>query len=268
MHEGLAREALLGFLSRLLGWDDTRAVERALRSVNLASMHQAALVLCGDGDLVQVARGLHRRMLGDERPFVLCDPQSRGNNARAALEHHKTGMDAIRAATDGLVCMRSKRLPRDFGALATAFCDADTRVQLIICGARPPDRTELVMAPIEIPAVSTRGHELDRIIDEYAQDAAVALRSSAQFTKTDRDWVRAYSATSLPDIEKGARRIVALREGGNVARAAELLGMSHAGLGEWFAYRRTKQPVRGHGWPSRLPNSKQSPKGGSASRGR
>ena len=103
---------------------------------------------------------------------------------------------------------------------------------------------DLVLAPIQIPALSVRQHELDRIIDEYAQDAVVVLRSSASFTKIDRDWVRTHSATSLPEIEKGAWRLVALRKGGSVARAAELLVMSHASLGEWFARRRLAKPAR------------------------
>jgi hypothetical protein len=54
-------------------------------------------VLCGDGDLVQVARGLHRRMLGDEQPFVLCDPGRRDTNARALLENHKTAFARVAA---------------------------------------------------------------------------------------------------------------------------------------------------------------------------
>ena len=235
-------DKLRGFLERLLGWDDVSVIDRALRSVDLAATHQAAFVLCGDGDdgdLVQVARGLHRRMLGDEQPFVLCDPRRRDSHARAPLENHKTGMEALRSAAGGSICMRSERLPRDFADVAVALRDASARVHLIICGPRLPECTDLVMAPIKIPAVSTRRPELDRIIDEYAQDAAVALRSSTPFTKTDRDWVRTHSAMSLPEIEKGAWRTVAMRETGSIVRAAELLGMSHSALGEWFARRRT-----------------------------
>src|SRR5262249_3017800 len=186
--------------------DDAPAVEHAVRSVDLAASHQAALVLCGDGELVQVARGLHRHVFGDEHPFVLCDPRRRGTAADAPLENYTTGMAALGAATGGSVCMRTKRVPRDFAKLAAVLREPGARVQLILCGLRPPDRTELVLAPIKIPALSARRHELDRIIDEYARDAVVALRSSAPFTTTDRDWVRTHSATSLPEIEKGAWR--------------------------------------------------------------
>jgi len=126
------------------------------------------------------------------------------------------------------------------------------RVQLILCGPRPPDRTELVLAPIKIPALSARCYELDRIIDEYARDAVGALRCSAPFTATDRNWVRTHSATSLPEIEKGAWRIVALRATGSIAQAAALLGIGHTSLGEWFDHRRTERSVRERDGPDSL----------------
>jgi len=232
--------ALRGFLARILGWASHRGefVDLAVRAVRLAVTRRATLALCGDGDLVPIARGLHRYALGDDRPFVLCDPRRRGTDAGALLENYPSGLSAFRAATDGSMCMRSKRLPRDFAELVAALRDPSARVQLTVCGPRPPDRTELVLAPIKIPALSTRRHELDRIIDEYAHDAAAALRISAPFMKIDRDWVRTHSATSLPEIEKGTSRIVALREAGNIARAAALLGMGHTSLGEWIGRRR------------------------------
>jgi hypothetical protein len=131
-----------------------------------------------------------------------------------------------------------KRLPRDFADVTAALREPTTRVQLIVCGLRPPDRKELVSAPIEVPPLSSRPDEIERVIDEYAADAATSLRASAEFMKVDRDWVRMHSATSLPEIEKGTLRIVALREAGNIARAASLIGMAHASLGEWIGRRR------------------------------
>jgi Inner membrane component of T3SS, cytoplasmic domain len=232
--------ALRGFLARLLGWDDdhSETVDLAVRSVRMAATQRAALVLCGDGDLVPIARGLHRYSLGDERPFVLCDPRRRPTTENAVLENYPSGLRALQAAAGGSMCVWLKRLPRDFAELTTALRDPAVRVQLIACGQRPSDRKELVSAPIEIPSLSTRADEIDRIIDEYASDAARALRCAPSFTAVDRDWVRSYSATTLPEIEKGTLRLVALREAGNVARAAALLGMAHASLGEWIGRRR------------------------------
>ncbi len=232
--------ALHGYLARILGWssDRSEAVDLAVRSVRLAATRRAELALCGDGDLVPIARGLHRFSLGDDRPFVLCDPRRRTTEQAGPLENYPTGMRAFHAAAGGSMCMWIKRLPRDFAEVTDALRAPGTRVQLILCGQRPPDRKDLVSAPIEVPPLSSRPDEIERVIDEYASDAAVMLRASASFNKVDRDWVRLNSATSLPEIEKGTLRIVALREAGNIARAAQLIGMAHASLGEWIGRRR------------------------------
>jgi hypothetical protein len=233
--------ALHGFLARILGWSSDRyeAVDLAVRAVRLAATRGAALALCGDGDLVPIARGLHRYSPGDEHPFVLCDPRRRpAEQSAGALENYPTGMAAFHAAVGGSMCMWVKRLPHDFAEVTAALREPDTRVQLIVCGLRPPDRKELVSAPIEVPPLSSRPDEIERVIDEYAADATTALHASAQFTPIDRDWVRLHSATSLPEIEKGTLRIVALREAGNIARAAAMIGMAHASLGEWIGRRR------------------------------
>jgi hypothetical protein len=232
--------ALRSFLARLLGWRNERSgiVDQALRAVRMAATRRTALVLCGDGDLVPIARGLHRYSLGDDRPFVLCDPRRRVTEQSAPLENYTVGMDAFQAALGGSMCMWVKRLPRDFADVTTALRDPDTRVQLIVCGVRPPDSKELVSAPIEVPPLSSRPDEIERVIDEYAADAVTALHASACFNTVDRDWVRLHSATSLPEIEKGTLRIIALREAGNIARAAAMIGMAHASLGEWIGRRR------------------------------
>jgi hypothetical protein len=231
------RSALRGFVARLIGFAPERAqaVEHALRAIALAVAYHAALVLCGHGDLVPVARGLHHHVLG-ARPFVLCDPRRRATGTGTQFASRPTGAEALADALGGTVCVRAKHRPRDFAEVVTAVHDA--RVRLVLCGPELPRLTDLVLAPIKVPALATRAHELDRIIDEYVHDASVALQSSAPFTATDRHWVRAHSATSLPEVEKGAWRILALRQTGNIAGAAELLGMGHTSLGEWLHRRR------------------------------
>src|SRR4029079_14363293 len=84
--------ALRLFLARVLGWslDKSEIVDLAVRSVRLAATQRAALALCGDGDLVPIARGLHRHALGDDRPFVLCDPRRRPSETSAPLENYTT----------------------------------------------------------------------------------------------------------------------------------------------------------------------------------
>lgn len=242
--------ALRGYLARVLGWSDARseAVDLALRAVRMAATRRIALTLCGEGDLVPIAHGLHRFALGaadGERPFVMCDPGRRAGRGRLAgprpasdIDCYASGMEGLAAAAGGSMCVLLKRLPRDFAEITAALCHPSTRVQLIACGVQPSDRKDLVSAPIDIPPLETRGDEIDRIVDEYARDAALVLGVSTRFTSVDRDWVLAHCSESLPEIEKGALRLVALREAGNVARAASLLGMAHASLGEWIGRRR------------------------------
>ena len=79
--------------------------------------------------------------------------------------------------------------------------------------------------------------------EEYAEDARAALSTSIPFTQNDRDWVVTHCAT-LHEIELATLRLVAIHHAGNIAGAAELLGMSHAALGEWLAKRRTKRAAR------------------------
>src|SRR5512138_999549 len=87
------------FLARLIGWTSVRPVELALRSVELAVEHRAALVVCGTGDMVPIAWALHRRVLGAERPFVVCDPR-RGNTPASVRSpaNHESGVAAFDAA--------------------------------------------------------------------------------------------------------------------------------------------------------------------------
>jgi DNA-binding NtrC family response regulator len=98
-----------------------------------------------------------------------------------------------------------------------------------------------VSEPLRVPPLTTRTSELPRIVEEYAEDARAALSTSIPFTQNDRDWVVTHCASSLHEIELATLRLIAIHHAGNVARAAELLGMSHAALGEWFAKRRAKR---------------------------
>lgn len=133
-----------------------------------------------------------------------------------------------------------RRLPRDFPATVALIREPDTRVQLVIYGGRHDKYEPFLeaLAPILVPSLRERVAELPRIVEEYAADAAVALPSTAPFTSNDRDWICRYCASSLHEIESATLRVVALRQAGNIAGAARLLGMSHASLGEWLQRRR------------------------------
>ncbi len=229
--------SLRGFLGRIIGWSAAPAVENALRSVHLGVAHSATLVLLGDTDLVALAQGLHRRAVGVERPFVVCDRRraDRSESVRAP-RNYASGVAAIKAATGGSVCMRRRRTPRDFWSMAE-MVKGHAPVQLIVCADsyEVPHPFLLRPVPLQIPPLKARARDLPRIVEEYALDAINELGAGETvFTRADRDWVIAHSASTLPEIEKGTRRLVALRQGGSIYRAARRLGMSHVALLQWL----------------------------------
>lgn len=239
--------ALRGFLSRLLGWrgDRLEAVDLALRSIRLAVTRRAALVLCGDGDLVPTAQSIHRHSIGLARPFVVCDPRRRPGKATVrSAENHETGMEAFAAATGGTLCVRSQRLPRDFSEVAAALRDPACRVQLVVCAQSPAECEPFLAVPVIVPPLWSRAAELDRIILEYAEDAAGDLGTPrTDFLPVDRAWVRTHSAATLPDIEKGTLRLIAIRESRNISAAAARLGMAPVSLSRWVGRRELPMPV-------------------------
>jgi hypothetical protein len=236
-----SRAELPGFLARLLGWTNARAIELATRSVALAANHQAALVLRGAEDLVPIARSLHRHALGATPPFIVCDP--RRGNAPASVRSpasYESGIRAVAAATGGTLCVRACRLPSDFLAASSRLQDADD-VMLVVCGASDDDDGPLLVrpAPICVPPLAARKAELPRIIAEYARDAIAELNAGrAAFTDTDHAWVREHAATSLTEIEKATLRLVALRASNTTSVAAARLGMAPVSLLRWLGRRR------------------------------
>ncbi|HEU4735208.1 MAG TPA: FHA domain-containing protein [Kofleriaceae bacterium] len=240
--------ALRGFLARMLGWrsDRTEVVDRALRSIRLAATRRTALVLSGDGDLVPVARSIHRHVIGPDRPFVVCDPRRREVKATVrSAENYESGRDALAAATGGSLCIRLERRPRDFEAVITSLRSPGARVQLIVC-TRNSAGCEPYLAPaIWIPPLNTRSDEIDRIIIEYAEDALDELGAArTSFLPGDRAWVRRYSAANLPEIEKGTLRLVALREARNLGEAAARLRMAPISLSRWIGRRELPMHVK------------------------
>jgi hypothetical protein len=238
--------ALRGFLARLLGWraDRTEAIDHALRAVRLAVTRRAELVLCGEGDLIPTARSIHRRALGD-RPFIVCDPRRRAAKATVrSAENHETGMQALAAAHGGSLCVRNRRLPRDFAQVVAALREPTARVQLIVCAGTAEDCRRYVAGPIAVPPLAGRQAELDRIIAEYAADAVAELGvPRGAFPDVDRAWVREHAAASLPEIEKATLRLVALRHSRNLSNAAARLGMAPVSLSRWIGRRRMPMQV-------------------------
>ncbi len=233
--------ALRSFLSRLLGWKNecTGMVDLALRTVRTAATRRTALMLCGDGDLVPIARAIHRHVRNSHRPFVVCDPRRQaGKETVRSAENHAVGMDALAAAAGGSLCVRSRRLPPDFAQVVERLRDPTSQVQLIVCAEEPKECERCRVTPLVIPPLADRQDEIDRIIHEYAHDAMVALAAPRYvFQAADHDWVREHAAGTLPEIEKATLRLVALRASRNLSHAATQLGMAPVSLSRWIGRR-------------------------------
>jgi hypothetical protein len=87
-------------------------VELAQRSLALALNHRAALVLCGEGDMVPIAQALRRRTLGPDTPLIVCDPRRLTSNASVrSAASRVSGIAAFEAAIGGSLCGRQAGQP-------------------------------------------------------------------------------------------------------------------------------------------------------------
>src|ERR1041384_4935097 len=221
---------LRDFVMRVLGWSlaQRASVDLALRAIRLAATRRVPLVLGGAGDLTQLAYAIHRHALGPARPFLVSDPRRReaDENVRTA-ENSETGMAALQRAGRASWCVWSKRLPPDFEQVRAALKEPKTRVQLNVCVDTLRQSRPYHVEPVVIPALKHRANELPRLVDEYADEAARELGAQVGLGPADREWIVKHSASSLWEIEKGARRLVAIRKhDDNLAAAARALGMA------------------------------------------
>jgi hypothetical protein len=247
--------ALREFCARMLGWErDPAVIDHALRAIRLAMTCRTALVLRGGGDLVPVAHALHRRTMGAEAPFIVCDRRRRtAAGSVRAPENHESGVVAFEAASGGSLCVRSSRLPRDFSLLLARLREPEPSVQLVVCLDRD-DRGALLAGPvpIDVPSMRDRMRDVPRLVDAFAADAIAALGAPAGcLTRDELAWVARHSAMTLADIEKGTLRLVARKVAGSLGQAAALLGMAPVSLARWLARRGAPRcPVRAGGEPT------------------
>ena len=128
--------------------------------------------------------------------------------------------------------MRSRRLPRDFPALANRLRGRND-VLLVVCADKRDDARLLFVRPepICVPPLAARASDLPRIVDEYAADAIAALDARcAGLTDGDRSWVLQHAVSSFEEIEKATLRLIALGMSRSVCEAAERLGMAQVSL--------------------------------------
>ncbi|MBX3157750.1 MAG: FHA domain-containing protein [Deltaproteobacteria bacterium] len=226
------------FLLRILGYTRLNAVDVALQSLRAAIYDRKSLTLCGHGDLVPIARALHRRMF-KQRPFVVSKRgrQDTGETVRVA-QNFQQGMAALAAAAGGSVCVVDGKLPVDFNDVLVALAEPTTRVQLIVCQENPKKAGQAAEAVV-IPSLADRGTEAELIVQEYGAEAMTAMELDGAMKTDDKAWVRKNCADSLADIEKGTMRIAALRRYRSKHGAANALGMSHVALSKWLQLRTT-----------------------------
>jgi hypothetical protein len=235
-------------LARMLGWSASaaEAIDLALRAIRFAAQRRTPLVLCG-ADLVPLAEELHRLTLTAARPFVLCNPrrnttESTWNPTRCA----STGTAALAEAVGGTVCLMSRHLPSDLRDLMRGFRRPECQTQLVVCSERANEAEVFNVAPIVVPPLASRKDELDRLIEEYARDAAGPLELGPHWLSApERTWIRNHMHT-LASIQKATSRLAAIRQAGSMTRGAARLGISHVALLKW---------LRTHEFPSSLADS-------------
>jgi hypothetical protein len=194
-------------------------------------------LLCGDGDLVSVAKLLHRHALGEDRPFIVCDPRRRRAEATGRnATNINDGRLALAAAHGGTLCVWQRRQPTGFAEVVAALRQPDSRVLFVVCARALLHGEPLIASPLMIPPLTRRMHELRRVIDAYAAEAVADL--GGRLLPADREWIEGHEASTLPEIEVATRRLLAIRNArGRIKPAADRLGMSHAALSEWLARR-------------------------------
>jgi hypothetical protein len=231
---------LRAFCGRLVGWADelTDIVDEVMDTLLNAIARRSPIALRGASDLVPTAHALHRRLLGSERPFVVCDPRRReGDGSVRSPPNRRTGLLALDAATGGSVCIRANRLPRDFDALVTRLRQENSTAMLFVCLNGNDPLRDLLYPPIEIPSLAQRVPDRERLLDEFLMEAAAVLGvDTVQLAERMRSSVLR-NVASLADLEKTALRLVALASSQNMSQAAARLHMAPVSLSRWVSRR-------------------------------
>jgi hypothetical protein len=233
--------ALREALERLLGWSPARrtTVDDTLRRIRDHDLHRVPLVLCGgptEYDLIPIAKELHRLTLTEQQPFVVYNPRRPVTRSEGVARTFTDLATALREAEDGTLCMEHGMVSsRDVIFIYAAVLPQQCRTHVVHCGNNPDD-PELPTPRIVIPPFDARKTEIDRLISEYAREAAGLLYSTGRvrLSPADRQWLRTSACESLPELRTATLRLVAVREAGNVNAASALLGISHVGLAKWL----------------------------------
>jgi hypothetical protein len=225
------------FCRRLLGSSEARSfqVEDAVDGVLTAVARGMPIALRGTSDLVPVAYALHRRIVGADRPFVVCDPRrSEVEGSVRMPPSRRTVALAVEAAMDGSICLRSRRLPADFDRLRESVRDAAPFPTVFVCLHGDDRVRDLISRPLEILPLAARASESHRLLQESLDEAATALGTGRlRLPRYARQGVLERVA-SFAELEKTALRVVALASARNPSQAAVRLGMAPVSLKRWL----------------------------------
>jgi len=228
------------YLERLIGWgaEHAAAVERAAGAVELARKRISHLALFGPGDLVPIAMSLHRRTVGRDRPFIVIDPRRKIDPCcgRSAARSLATLAEAMNAAQGGTICIRAIRRPRDWDEACGRLADPAEDVRLMVC--YPPSRLgDIELArPTPVVVAPLAGRDIQRMIDEYAEEARADLDMTDQITAAQATWIAAHSHDHNA-LETAVRRFIALSCTRGICDAAYHLGMAPVSLSRWMRRR-------------------------------
>lgn len=227
---------LRSVLARMLGWGPTSAelVDLALRAIRLAAQRRISLVLVGT-DVVPLAEELHRLALGIARPFVFCNPRRRTSELTwNPMQCVGSGRSALERAAGGTICISTRFPPSDLRTMMRELQQPGCQAQLIVCTDRTDGAERFHTTPVVIPPLVTRKDELERIIQEYATDAAAPLELGEYWLTTpERAWIRANLHT-LAEIQKATSRLAAIKKAGSMSAGARRLGISHVAMAKWL----------------------------------
>ena len=132
------------------------------------------------------------------------------------------------------MCLTTRHLPSDLDYLMKAIRQPECQTQLVVCSERADEAGMFNVAPIVVPPLASRQDEIDRLIEEYARDAAGPLELGQHWlSPPERTWIKANMHT-LPLIQKATIRLAAIRQARSITRGATRLGISHVALLKWL----------------------------------
>jgi len=207
---------------RYLGYDEL--AQRAVEDAHHAATRHRHLVLLGPAGAgsVAFAQAIHKHTLGASWPLVV---------ARQVYVD-KAGHRLTCRVRESLAEQRRMLTAAGHGTLVMSFDDflGSDDTQLRALRALASDSVV-----IRVPALTSRRHELSRIVtDAITEHAGIQGASAAILTALDQQRLLAHDWPKNHDeVEEVVQRLIALRMHRTVRQAAKALGMSPGTLSEW-----------------------------------